>query len=313
MTTSGSVDFSVSRDNLINDALITVGAIGPEDTAPTAWVTHAARRLNMLVKALQSKRIGLWARKTGYILPVSDTNSISLGPSGGHATLSYNQTTLSAAVSSGASTISVSSTTGFANTRAVGIEKSDGSIFWTTESGAPSGTTITLASNIDGAASAGGYVYVYTTKLQRPLRIVESYLVNLDEQTEIEIDVEGKAVYESQTTKSQEGDPLLLSYDPQLDNGVAYIWPRFVDGKSVIKIIFQRPFEDFDAAGDTPDVPSEWYDALCLLLAVRLAPAYGMPSADRQVLRVEAGEAVALALENEPEEGSFKIQADTSR
>lgn len=311
MTTSGSVDFSVSRDNIITDALITVGAIGPEDTPPTAAVTVAARRLNMLVKALGAKRIGLWARKTGYILPVSNTNSITLGPSGGHATLSYTQTTLSSSASSGASTISVSSATGFADTRAVGIEKDDGSIFWTTESGAPSGTTITLANALDGAASSGNYVYTYATKLQRPLRIVEAYRSDLADSTEIEIDVEGKAVYESQTNKTQEGEVLLLSYDPQMDNGVAYIWPRFVDGKSVLKIIFQRPFEDFDAAGDTPDAPQEWYDALHLLLAVRLAPVYGMPGTERQLLRQEAGEALALALENEPEEGSFKIQPRT--
>jgi hypothetical protein len=306
MTTSGSVDFSVSRDNIITDALMIVGAIGPEDTAPTAAVTVAARRLNMLVKALGAKRVGLWARKTGYILPVSDTNSISLGPSGGHATLSYTQTTLASDASG--TTIVVTSATGFADTRAVGIEKDDGSIFWTTESGAPAGTTITLGTAIDGAASSGNYVYTYTTKLQRPLRIVEAYRSDLADETEIELDLEGKAVYESQTNKNQEGEVLMLSYDPQLDNGVAYIWPRFADGKSVIKVIFQRPFEDFDAAGDTPDAPQEWYDALVLLLGVRLAPIYGMPGTERQLLRQEAGEALALALENEPEEGSYRIQ-----
>lgn len=310
MTTSGSVDFSVSRDNILTDALIIVGAVGPDDTVPTNWLTHAARQLNKIVKALGAKRVGLWARKTGYILPVSDTNSILLGPSGGHATLSYTQTTLASSAASGVSTISVSSATGFADTRAIGIEKDDGSMFWTTESGAPSSTTITLATALDGAASSGNYVYVYTTKLQRPLRVVEAYRVDLAGGTEIEIDIEGKAVYESQTTKAQEGETLILSYDPQLDNGAAYIWPRFVDGGSVIKIIFQRPFEDFDAAGDTPDFPSEWWDALCLLLAVRLAPVYGMPAADRGVLRQEAGEALMLALENEPEEGSYVIQAD---
>jgi hypothetical protein len=306
MTTSGSVDFSVSRDNIITDALMIAGAIGPEDTAPSAAVTVAARRLNMLVKALGAKRVGLWARKTGYILPVSDTNSISLGPSGGHATLSYTQTTLASAASG--TTIVVTSATGFADTRAIGIEKDDGSIFWTTESGAPSGTTITLGTTIDGTASSGNYVYTYTSKLQRPLRIVEAYRSDLADSTETELDIEGKAVYESQTNKAQEGETLMLSYDPQLDNGVAYIWPRFVDGKSVINIIFQRPFEDFDAAGDTPDAPQEWYDALVLLLGVRLAPIYGMPAGERTLLRQEAGEALALALENEPEEGSYRIQ-----
>ncbi len=311
MTTSGSIDFSVSRDNILTDALIIVGAVGPDDSVPTAWTTHAARQLNKLVKALGAKRIGLWARKTGYVLPVSSTNSTSLGASGGHATLAYTQTTLASDAASAASTIVVTSATGFADTRAVGVELDDGTMFWTTESGVPSGTTITLASSLTGAASSGNYVYVYTTKLQRPLRVVEAYRSNLEDATDTLLDLEPKSIYEEQNSKEQTGEIQFVSYDPQLDNGVLYFWPRFEDGKSVIKIVFQRPFEDFDAAGDTPDFPAEWWDALCYLLAVRLAPVYGMPSSDRQLLRAEANEALMLALENEPEEGSFSIQVDT--
>lgn len=309
MATSGSVDFSVSRDNIITDALIMVGAVGPDDTVPTNWTTHAARQLNKVVKALGAKRIGLWARKTGYILPVSDTNSVSLGASGGHATLSYTQTTLSAAASEAASTISVTSATGFSDTQAVGIELEDGSIQWTTQSGAASGTTITLAAALTGDAASGGYVYTYATKLQRPLRIVEAYLTSLDnDNSDVEIDVVAKREYENINAKETEGDPTILAYDPQLDNGVAYFWPRFVDGKSIIKVVFQRPFEDFDASSDTPDFPQEWYDALTYQLAMRLAPVYGMPASDRAQLANEANSALMLALENEPEEGSFNIQ-----
>jgi hypothetical protein len=310
MTTSGSVDFSVSRDNILTDALFLAGAVGPEDTVSTALVTHAARQLNKIVKALGAKRVGLWARKTGYILPVSDTNQVILGPSGGHATLSYTQTTLSESAAVGATSIELTATTGFADTRYVGIELDDDTIQWTTQSGAVSGSDITLAAALTEEASEGNYVYVYTTKLQRPLRVTEAYRNGLDDDSDTEMDVVGKAVYESQNSKETEGEPNLLSYDPQLDNGIAYFWPRFEDPRSVLRIVFQRPFEDFDAAGDTPDFPQEWYDPLTLLLAVRLAPVYGMPTADRQLLRQEAGEALALALENEPEEGSYRIQID---
>jgi hypothetical protein len=308
MATSGSVDFSVSRDNIITDALIIVGAVGPDDSVPTAWTTHAARQLNKVVKALGAKRLGLWARKTGYILPVSDTNQVLLGPSGGHATVSYTQTTVS---SCSGTTLVVDSATGFGASQAVGVEQDDGSIHWTTQSGAASGTTVTLAATITDTVSEGNYVYTYATKIQRPLRIVEAYRVDLQDETDTTIDIEAKSVYDSQNNKATEGEVVLLSYDPQLDNGIAYFWPRMSDGKSIIKIVFQRPFEDFDASADTPDFPSEWWDALCLLLAVRLAPVYGMPATDRGLLRQEAGEALMLALENEPEEGSFTISVDT--
>ena len=313
MTTSGSVDFSVSRDNILTDALIIVGAVGPDDTVPTNWTTHAARQLNKIVKAFGSHRIGLWARKTGYILPVSDTNSVSLGPSGGHATLSYTQTTLGDDHVAAATSITLTSATGFADTQAVGIELEDGTIQWTTQSGAAVGNVITIATGLTDEAAEGGYVYTYATKLQRPLRIVAAYNSDLSSNTDTPIDVEGRQYFEDQNNKTTEGEVTLLSYEPQLDNGVAYFWPRFADGKSVIKILFQRPFEDFDASGDTPDFPQEAYDMLTLQLAVRLAPVYGMPVSDRAQLLNEANAALGLFFENEPEEGSYRIQPDVGR
>jgi hypothetical protein len=313
MPTSGSVDFSVSRDNILTDALILAGAVGPDDSVPSNWTTHAARQLNKVVKALASKRIGLWARKTGYILPVSDTNSTILGPSGGHATLSYTRTALAADVTDGATSITVDSATGIADTYNIGIEQSDGSMHWTTVSGAPVGTTITLTTGVTEDCDDDAYVWVYQTKLQRPVRIVSAYISDLSDSSnpvDREIDIVGKAEYDLTNAKATEGDPVILAYDPQLDNGIVYYWPRFVDGKSLIVISFQRPFEDFDASSDTPDFPQEWYDALCYLTAVRLAGAYGMPASERGALRSEANDALMLALENEPEEGSLFIQPD---
>lgn len=313
MTTSGSVDFSVSRDNILTDALIIVGAVGPDDSVPTNWTTHAARQLNKIVKALQAKRIGLWARKTGYILPVSGTNNVILGPSGGHATLSYTRTALAADVTDGATTITVDSATGISDTYYIGIEQSDGSMHWTTVSGAPSGTTVTLAAAVTEDCDADAYVWVYQTKLQRPLRIVTAYssdLTDTSNPSDVEMDIVGKEVYDLQNAKATEGTPTMLAYDPQLDNGVAYFWPRFSDGKSLVVIGFQRPFEDFDASGDTPDFPQEAYDMLTYQLAVRLAPVYGMPTSDRAQLLAEANMSLGMFLENEPEEGSFQLQPD---
>jgi hypothetical protein len=313
MTTSGSTDFSVSRDNILTDALIIVGAVGPDDTVPTNWSTHAARQLNKVVKTLGAKRVGLWARKTGYILPVSDTNSVSIGSGGGHATASYTQTTLAAAVVDGATTITVASATGISNTYNIGIEQDDGSIHWTTVSGAPAGVTVTLAAAVTEDCESGDFVWVYQTKLMRPLRIVDAYSVDVENDTTVPISIEGKVEFDSISSKETEAPATVLAYDPQLDLGTAFFWPRFADGRKIIQISFQRPFEDFDAAGDTPDFPQEWYDPLCMLLAVRLAPVYGLPVADRQVLLKEATESLNLVLENEPEEGSFYIKIADGR
>lgn len=316
MSSSGSIDFSVSRDNILTDALIMVGAVGPDDTVPSNWTTHAARQLNKVVKALGAKRVGLWARKTGYILPVTGTNSVSLGATGGHVTLSYVRTALAAAVADDAVSITVDSITGISNGDYIGVEMSTGDMHWTTVNGAPSGSTITLTAGVTETCDADAYVWTYTTKLQRPLRILNAYLSDLTDSSnpsDREIEVVGKETYDFTNSKVTEGDPNILAYDPQLDNGTVYFWPRFSDGKSIIVISFQRPFEDFDASSDTPDFPQEWYDVLCYLTAVRLAPVYGMASGDRTTLRQEAQEALTLALENEPEEGSFFLQVDNGK
>jgi len=307
MATSGSVDFSVSRDNLIEDALRTSGHIGVEDSASSTQLTWAARILNMMVKNWHGYGISLWARKTGWILPHTDTNEIDLGPSGDNATLSYTQTTLASAASSGASSIVVSSATGIADTYYIGIEQ-EGGVHWTTVSGAPAGTTITLTDVLTDDAAADAYVWVYQTKIQRPLKIVEAYIRDEVSNTEVELDVVAKQEYESMSAKESEGEPNLIAYDPLLVDGKAYVYPRFSDGKSLIKIVFQRPFEDFDAASDTPDLPQEWYLPLMLHLSVLLAPTGGLPVPDRKLLREEAQAALALALMNDSEEGSLKIQ-----
>lgn len=314
MTTSASVDFSVSRDNLIGDALRMVGAIGPDDTPTTNQVTHAARILNMVAKSWQSYGCQLWARKVGFLLPQEDVNEINLGPTGEHATTSYTITTLASAAVSGASTVVVSSATGITTTYNIGVELDSGDIDWTTVNGAPSGTTVTLTAELTGAAASGNFVYVYQTKIQRPLRILEAYnriYTTATAYTEYEIDVMPKQEYEMLGNKTTEGFPVMISYDPYLDNGRAYIYPRFANGDVVIKIVFQRPYEDFDASGDTPDFPSEWYLALMYGLAVVLAPVYGMPVQDRTLLKQEAHMVFTEALSNEPEEGSFQIQPDT--
>lgn len=307
MPTSGSVDFSVSRDNILYDALGMAGAVGPDDTPAAAWVTQAARALNRVVKALGSRGPSLWARKTGYILPVSDTNTVLLGPTGGHATLSYVHTQTSAVSASGASTITVDSISGISASDYIGVELDDGTMQWTTVNGAPSGATITLTAVLDDDVAVDAHVYTYTTKLQRPLRVMDTYLHSATNDTDIQVQVVAKLDYDLLGRKTQEGIIYQFTYDPQLSNGVGYFAPRFEDGDRVLTIIFQRPFEDFDSSTDTPDFPQEWYDYLTLATAVRLAPTYGLPVQDRQALRAEAGEALALVLGNEPEEGSLRI------
>jgi hypothetical protein len=60
MTTSSTTTFDCSRDDIIDDALAAVGAIGPGDTAEGSMREHAARALNKVVKAIDADGKFLW-------------------------------------------------------------------------------------------------------------------------------------------------------------------------------------------------------------------------------------------------------------
>jgi len=261
--------------------------------------------LNMLVKAKMADGMPLWALKTGYILPVTGTSTVSLGPTGGHATLSYTSTTTSAAAASGASTIVVTSYTGFADTYYIGIELSDSTMQWTTINGAVSSTTITLTTALTGAVSSGAQVYVYQTKLQRPLRIIDAYLYNVVSDTRHRINLTSLSDYSALGGPTDASIPNQITYDPQLTNGTLSVYPRFLTGDYLIQVRFHRPFEDFDASTDTPDFPQEYYLPLMVNLASLLAPKNGVPLDERKILIREAEMMWMQALSNGTEEGSI--------
>ena len=77
-----------------------------------------------------------------------------------------------------------------------------------------------------------------------------------------------------------------------------------------IYLVHQRPFTDFNASTDVPDFPQEWYDAVVYGLAVRLAPEYGVPIDQRQVLGREAADIKQAALSFGTEEGSLFFMRD---
>ncbi len=113
--------------------------------------------------------------------------------------------------------------------------------------------------------------------------------------------------------KTSEGNPIQCWYDPQNSYGDLHLFPvpdTIAATNNTINIVYQRPFEDFDAANDTPDFPQEWYDALAYGLACRLAPEYGLPSTARKQLWQEMTLIKQDALNFGLEEGSLYFQTD---
>jgi len=118
------------------------------------------------------------------------------------------------------------------------------------------------------------------------------------------------------SAKQNTGTPIQYWYEPMNQYGRLHLWPipdSYAVANREIHITYQRPFEDAGNSANTLDFPQCWNDALIMALAVRLAPEYGLPPNDRQILRQEAKDAKDYALSFGTEEGSLRIAPDWSR
>lgn len=278
MAIADSYDFSVSRDDIIKAAMRVIGVLAPGDGAPSAAeVSYGAQALNMMIKAWQAQRIGLWLNQRVVLALAYETASYSLGPTGTHCTASMTETAIATAGTTGDGTIDVDSITGISSGDYLGIELDDNTMQWDVVNGAPAGTTVTLTGTLDDDVSVDATVLAYTTKIQRPLSIVHAALRDSDN-NDTEMTAVSLQEYFSLSTKTASGVPSQFYYDPQTTNGALYIWPTPAEVSSRIYMTIRRPVSDFDATSDTPDFPQEWFEALKFNLAVRLAPEY--PSAN---------------------------------
>lgn len=109
------------------------------------------------------------------------------------------------------------------------------------------------------------------------------------------------------------GTPVHFTFTPGLENGTLTVWPTpdagAIANKSLV-VTYQKEFDGFFSAGDTPDFPAYWTDAIKYELAVMLAPEFGVPLQDRQVLMKEAAVYLAQAQGYGDEESSLYMQPE---
>jgi hypothetical protein len=279
VTTSGSVDFTVNRNEIIESALQGIGVIAVGQTMSASHVSTGARWLNLIVKQWQgtadmSPGLKVWSRKRGYIFPQTNKHEYALGSTGWHATNSYSTTTISSNEAGGQTVLSVASTTGMNNSDNIGIELNDGSMHWTTISSTGAGPTVTVAAALPSAANAAKRVVWYTTKITRPISIFQASIMDTNS-SETPMDQVSFGFYESLPKKNADGTPTCFYYEGQLGNGVFYTDTEPTDVTDVFRIVYLANIEDFDASTDTPDYPQEYNLALVMELAKYLAPVYG--------------------------------------
>ncbi len=253
MATSGSFDWTMTRDQLIEDALQDIGALGQGQTASAAQVSEASTVLNRIVKNWQAEGIRLW-------------------------TIDWKTKTFTASsvVTNGGDTYTCirSHTSSASNEPGVGA---DWTTYWKkTGTGGSAWATSTSYSaigdfTVDSDTIGIDRAFIRYNNVDYPVEII------------------GRDEYASIPDKSATGRPTKLWFEMKLDgSSVVYLYPQPDKTDYVLHYFRVRKLEDFDNSGDTPDFPERWIAPLQAELAYRLSFKYGLPLAERQLLRADA-------------------------
>ena len=315
MTTSGSVDYNNTGQELVTGAMRLLGVLASGESATASEMQDGLQSLNQMLKAWQADGFHLWKYEEGVVFLTVGKASYLVGPSGDQVTTdgNYTQTTLSSAAASGASSIEVASITGIANGDNIGVVLDDGSIDWTTVNGAPAGSTVTLTATLDSAAASGNIVYAHTNKIERPLKITDARRHDVSAGTDTPFaNMIAREEYFDLPNKASQSNPTQGYYDPQLTNGVLYIWPTSSTSSDVVKFTCQIPIEDVDSQTNTIDFPQEWMECLKWNLAVRLGPEYDTPLDRIQWLQGQADRKRVVLLEWDAGDEDIYFQVDVT-
>lgn len=308
MSTSGSVDFTLTRDQLIKRALDIIGVYDVTDTANADDIAAAATHLNLIVKEMMAEGIDLPVRRV-VTLFLTGKQKYELGVgSTDHYTESYVQTTLTA--NSTTAVLTVTSSAGMTAADNALVVLDDGTLFVTTIATVDSATQITLDAAVTSIASSGSYVFTYTTKANRPQRIFSAYRQSNDSSSDVPIEMIGYSDYASLTPKNQTGAANQIHYNPSQGKGLLYVWP--LGNKTFKKMVFmsETPIEDFDASADNPFFPVEWFNTLVWRLAGELAFVYDIPAEKRRDIYNVSLEKTAKLLAYDAEQGTLRFSYD---
>jgi hypothetical protein len=170
--------------------------------------------------------------------------------------------------------------------------------------------SVTLTSNRTYTIGIG-----QTVNVAFPLRIETAWLVTTASGQRQELDILGRAEF-SRLNALTTGNPVSISYQPKTNLGILSVWPipdSTVQSNNTILLSCRTPLEGFTSASETPDLPQEWQNALIYGTAVSLAPEYGVPLNDRNMLLKEYQMHLDMAITaTQGEDESVFFQVDTN-
>ena len=278
MATSGSTNFTINRDEIIRQALLNLRVVDPAIAIGAQDISDGALGLNLMIKAWQTDGVFLWLNEEVCLHQQYNTQYYSLGTD--HCALLSDsfKTQLASDAAAAATEITVDDDDDIEDGDYIGIELDSGTIQWTTVNGAPSENVVTLTDALTGAATTDRWAFSYTSKISRPLQIIEARVRDTND-VDIPLNIcTSRNEFFHQTDKTTTGEVLDVYYEPLIGNGRLYTWPvaGTTDVTDRIIMTVQRVIEDLDTSANNFDGPVEALEALIWNLSARQAPQYGV-------------------------------------
>lgn len=284
MATSGSTNFNLTRNEIIEHALGLLEVYGVGNTIRAEDMALANVSLNLMIKTWQAQGIHLWTQEKGILFIDKYQSTYTLGNESTHAKACALDdaviTQIATAASSGATTLVVDDTTGMAASDNIGIAQDDDTMLWTTIVSVDSSTGLTITAALTDDVAVNRNVYTFTSRINKPLRIqnmkqitgVKSNTTTTSEIPMIELSEDD---YESLASPYTNGKSSHWYYSPDISTGKLYLWPRPNNPQNYFRFTYSRMIEDFDTANDNADFPTEWLEPIIWSLAGRLGPHFG--------------------------------------
>lgn len=283
MTTSGVYTLTVSRDDIIREAMLNLGKLGDNEVPTAQETTDCARKLNMLVKQWMGKAdfapgLKMWTRKHADLYLSSTKYQYSLGATGDNWSNASFQRQLTATAAANATSLTVANTTSLNSGDFLVIQLDSGDIFSTT-AGTLSGNSVPCGA-LPSQASSNNWVFNFTTKAQRP-EFIETCVLRDINANDVPVNIMTVQDYDflpSKVSPTYTSLPQAIYYEQSLGNGTLYIDVAGTsDVTQHLHMTYMEPMQVFANPTDTPYYPETWYLALCWGLTKEIAPMFNAP------------------------------------
>lgn len=272
-----SYSYSLNRDAIIKCAQQVANIVNMNQAARGDDHAFAVNILQSMIKLWQAEGIQIWNRRQATLFTEYQNEYYTLSASGSACANTYVNTTLSAAEAASQSVLSITDTTGMTAADNIGIQLENNTRQWTTIVSVDSATQVTVTTPLTSSAASGASVVTYTSQLaDRPLRILDARLVDLDNnKTTTPIEQIGYSEYFNISLKSTDGRPVNAHYDKMITSGTLYLYPRPDNVNFLVEFTYHEAIEDVSNGTDSMDFPAEWTLPLIYGLAAELMVAYG--------------------------------------